>query len=83
MDKSFATEGYRLSKSGNFCIGKLSCIYDITNKTVIDCFLTNNENERAIFLEKLKYIPTNSIIVFDRGYYSAKLFEFLNTPEKI
>ena len=77
LNLSAKEEGFRVTKRGTYCKALLTCLYDVTNKMVADIHLTNNENEREAFELHLNKIPKNSIVIFDRGYYSQEFLELL------
>lgn len=77
-------EIYGSQKSTNGLIQSLvSCIVDVLNNVILDGIMAPyNSNEQELakqHIENLREtILENDIILFDRGYPSAKLMQFLN-----
>jgi len=69
------------TKNGLFCRSLCSTLYDVNNLIPIAVKETNNfanENYHAIeLLEQIK-LNDNTIIIFDRKYYSKQLLKYLN-----
>lgn len=64
-------------------MGLASCLYDVSQDIIVDASLSHcKTSERALamkHLEKLQQFSfaENALVVFDRGYYSYKLFNHL------
>ncbi len=59
--------------------GLLSCLYDVSSKTVYDFDFISHMNERRCVLEHLKILQPDDIVIFERGYFSYLLLhEFYN-----
>lgn len=85
LDKSFTKYGYYLTPNKSYCKANVSCIYDITNKIPLGYHLDSDYNERASFIKNLlSNIPIDSILLFDRGYYSENLMkEIININKNL
>lgn len=77
LNKELHKDGFKLSKSGNYCVAKLGSLYDITNKIPINYQLSKSFNERQILIEQLKYVNKYDTLIMDGGYYSADLINIL------
>lgn len=77
LDKNLRKDGFVLSRSGNYCIGKLSSLYDIDKGIPINYSLSKSFNERQILMEQLKYVNENDTLIMDGGYYSKDLVNTL------
>lgn len=56
----------------------ISGMYDVTNNQLLNMSVTPNMSERTAFLEQLKPEMKGATFVFDRGYYSCDLADFLD-----
>ena len=59
-----------------------SCLYDVMNGILLDAVIVScNGNERVLAQEHLEYLSSiqtdQELILFDRGYPSAKLIDFI------
>jgi hypothetical protein len=82
LDKSFSKKGYNLTQTKSYCKANVSCLYDVTNKLVLDCHLDDNYNERKSFVDHLS-VPKNAIVLFDRGYFGYDfMFHLMETNKK-
>lgn len=73
LDKELHKDGFKLSRNGKYCIGKLGSLFDIDNQIPINYSLSKSFNERQILIEQLKYVNENDTLIMDGGYYSKKL----------
>ena len=79
LPPTFANEGYTTrSPTSKPILGMISTVYDVTNKIPINTLLCKHHNERAAICDQLKYLPKNSTLIFDRGYYSKNMVIELN-----
>lgn len=74
FNKKLAKQGFRLTKNQTYCKASFSLLYDVDNKLAIAGSIDKKINERKSFIEHLlPHVPDNSIVLFDRGYYSDHL----------
>ena len=73
LNKTLAKDGFKLSRSGDYCKAKLSSIYDINNKTPINYYLLESLNERDILIKQLDFVKKGDTLIMDGGYYSVNL----------
>jgi hypothetical protein len=66
--------GYRIPGSNCAPQGLVSVLYEIASKIPFDFLLTKNENERDAAVYHLNKLPKNSVVVYDRGYFSYELW---------
>jgi hypothetical protein len=77
--KSFDKYGYEYaSENKSYCKAIISCLYDIDNKIPINYYLFKKRDERDAFKEQIKYLRTDDIVIFDRGYFSYDIIDKLN-----
>lgn len=67
---------YKLSRDKQYKKILLSCLYDV-HKNIPLYYSLNKSNEREALLNDIKYIPNNSIIIGDRGYFSEHVVNTL------
>lgn len=78
FSKKLAESGFRLTKNKTYCKALFSCLYNVQNKLAVSGCIDQNNDERKSFIENLlPYVPANSTILFDRGYYSNTLVDSL------
>jgi len=78
INKKLQNDGFRLTKRKTYCKALLSTIYNVKTKIPFNSCITNHSDERKAFADDLlNNIPPNSIIIFDRGYYSQKLIKLM------
>ena len=75
----FSKEGF-ITRSPNSkpILAMISSIFDIKNKIPFNTLLCKHHNERTAVCDQLKYLPKNSTLIFDRGYYSKKMVDILS-----
>jgi hypothetical protein len=66
------------SKNENYTTCLISCIYDPLKKLVINYHLNLKMNERKAIMEQKDFYKKGDTLIFDRGYYSQELVDFLN-----
>jgi hypothetical protein len=76
--KLLSKDGFKLSRSKNYCTALISTIFDVKREIPINYGLSLRINERIILLEQLKYINRGDTLIMDRGYYSHNLLYQLN-----
>jgi hypothetical protein len=69
-----AESGYR--EPGINCApqGLVSVLYEIAPKIPFDFLLVNSESEREAVVHHISKLPKNSVVVYDRGYFSYDLW---------
>ena len=69
-----AESGYR--EPGVNCApqGLVSVLYEIAPRIPFDFILINSENEREAVVHHMNKLPKNSVVVYDRGYFSYDLW---------
>ncbi|PYG84233.1 integrase-like protein, partial [Ruminiclostridium sufflavum DSM 19573] len=78
--KIFGTNPNQYNKNG--ALASVSVLYDVMNDIIVDAeFSRYRSNERESAKNHIKKLSTkkNSIILFDRGYPSKDLFEYINS----
>lgn len=66
-----------LSPSKLYKKGNLSSLIDVDTKVVVSLKTFTSANERENFLEQMKYITTNDVIIYDAGYYARYVLDKL------
>ena len=70
----FSKENYTTrDKTSKRLLGMISCVYDVHNNIPNNILLTKHFNERKAAIEQFKSIKEDSILIFDRGYYSKNM----------
>jgi hypothetical protein len=78
MPDSFSKLGFTTrSPTSYHILGMISTIFDVNSKIPINTLLCKHHNERLAISQQLNHIPDNSILIFDRGYYSKDLVDIL------
>lgn len=72
------------SKNKPYCQMHVNVLYDLLNSSYQDCVIQPKAkmDERASVLDMLGSMPSNSIVLMDRGYPSFNLIENLNRQPK-
>ena len=69
-------DSFEMNKHKTYCNGLLSSLYDVDKKIPINYSLYKSFDEREALKDQLKYVKTNDVLIFDRGYYSDDLLFF-------
>ena len=77
LNKNLHKDGFKLSSNGEYCIGKLSSLFDIDNHIPINYTISKSLNEREILISQLNYVNENDVLIMDGGYYSEVLVNTL------
>ena len=78
MPNIFSKIGFTTrSPTSHRILGMISTIFDVNTKIPINTLLSKHHNERTSICQQLKFIPKQSILIFDRGYYSKKMIHEL------
>lgn len=77
---TIAKDGYKLNKNKNSVTPLVSGLFNITSNYPVILDLVKNKNERSAFINFVKNKDKfkNNIFVFDRGYVSDNLFNFMD-----
>jgi len=80
---SLTKDGYKANKKKTSVTPLVTGLYNITTNYPVMLDLVKDKNERKAFTDfiKNKQEFKNNIFLFDRGYMSDKLFNFMNTNE--
>ena len=79
FDKELTEEDYKLTKNETYCRAYMGCLYDCINKCPVKNYIDNYLDERKSFFDNLlNEVPRNSIVMFDRGYYSSELLKYIS-----
>lgn len=74
LQPSFEDQDFtKRNNSTKHILGMISTIFNVTNKLPFNTLLCKHYNERTAVCQQLKHIPQNSILIFDRGYYSKNM----------
>ncbi|HEY5689319.1 MAG TPA: transposase [Yeosuana sp.] len=83
MDIKLEDEGYSANKNNESVTSLILGVHNVTRNYPVALELVKHKDERKAVndvLQKMK-IPTNSIFVFDRGFYSLDLIDKLNSKK--
>ena len=81
MKESFCKEGYSGNKNGESIEALVTGMFNITCNCPVGLHITMHWNERQASMDLVLEYPSYkySVFVFDRGYFSEELFDFMNT----
>ena len=73
---SYVSDFLPLCKNNQAYAGYVSTLYDVDSHTVLDYYVHDHANEREALLFQLQQykLKKNSILIFDRGYFSDDIF---------
>ena len=76
LPRPLIKQGYRIpSDNAHYPQGLVSCIYQLKSKIPIDFDLVSHGDERKLALSHLAFASENSVVVYDRGYFSYAMLE--------
>ena len=80
MKASLCKEGYKSNKNGESVTPLITGMFNITCNCPIGLHITKHKNERKAFMDLIAEYPSykHSVFVFDRGYFSEDMFNFMN-----
>ena len=77
LPASLSEKGYKHTSEDGICESLLTVVYDINNKIPFCLNHTKKLSEKQGFLGIINNFPVNSILIFDRGYFSEELKNIL------
>lgn len=75
IPRGLLEDGYKTPKntSRHYPYAMMSCLYDVLNLIIYDVDFVNHNNERACAKKHLQCLDCDSVVIFDRGYFSYYL----------
>ena len=80
MKESLCNDGYKSNKNGESVTALITGMFNVTCNCPIGLHITKHKNERKAFMDLITEYPSYkySVFVFDRGYFSEDMFDFMN-----
>lgn len=66
-------------RTHSFPMGLLSCIYDVSDKSIVTMDFNEHYDERSALERMLTYVKAGDTLVLDRGYFSEKIAHMLSS----